>query len=270
MDNARYQQIASINIHHSYFADGLCQGISFHPDENTSVLLQRLGFFFRSSKNGFGLYADAARLSKDIQAIEKNKPVWSHLHFEAAFQDPHFFRFTDLPNSSGENVLYVSQSPTSLPNNRIARLSVSFSAENDQAGKGALVIELTELLQYRSENGNAIFDFHFTAKSTQWNYVILNKEMLASSRLRIADHSFTFPGPHLVGLPNGNNAFLFSSGSHRIAFADAPKNFFSLFDDGGLQTKTTIGHLPVAHPGNQSKLPGVNGADPDASFIYIN
>ena len=270
MDTAGYQQIASINIHHSYFADGLCRGISFHPDENTSVLLQRLGFFFRSSKNGFGLYADAARLSKDIQAIEKNKPVWGHLHFEAAFQDPHFFRFTDLPNSSGENVLYVSQSPTSLPNNRIARLSVSFSAENDQAGKGALVIELTELLQYRSENGNAIFDFHFTAKSTQWNYVILNKEMLASSHLRIADHTFTFPRPLLVSLPNGKNAFLFSSGSHRIAFADTTKNFFSLFDDGGQQTKTIIGHLPVADPGNQSTLPGVNGADPDASFIYIN
>ena len=272
MDTDGYQQIASINIHHSYFADGFCRGIVFEPDKPTNLLLKKLGFLFGSSKSGFALYADAAHLSVDRQGIEKEKGVWNSLRFVMAFQDPNFFRFTHLPNISGENILYGLSAHADLPTSRVARLLVNFSSENDHPLKSELVIELTELLQRLSEKGNAVYDFYLTAKSTQWVYVLLNKEWLSLTHLKITNQAFTFLGPHLVVLPNGDNAFLFSSGTHHIPFAEVPTTFCSLIDDasGPAKHRTIISRLPIADPGKLSRFTGIDGVDADASFIYIN
>ena len=89
------------------------------------------------------------------------------------------------------------------------------------------------------QDSSSKFEIAFNARSTQWNYYVINKSSIKLDHPKIEGKSeIKFEGPFNRVSQTGNKALFFTSGNHLIPLSEIPKFKFNLINESKASAKT--------------------------------
>ena len=256
-----YQLIATVNSKHTYFEDTICKGLFIIPDKDTVSLFNQYGLVFKLLGSGFQIIANTSlKLPDETQVL--------YFRFEIKITDASFFNYTVLPENNLSGNLYSAANTNPLPD--IIQLIPTSSTPSQTNVFGYIQIDSRQLLACYKKKVVANFEICFTAKQTQWNYIIIPNFLKTKFTLSIGNDTFRFLPPKDLVLPDGQKALLFSSGGHLIPYAEKSTTIFSLFEQNadGQKSKMLIKNLPVADARSSSTYITEQIAK-DAAVIFL-
>ncbi|WCT10013.1 hypothetical protein [Mucilaginibacter jinjuensis] len=222
----------NVAVTHTYFDKGVCNCLQFVPDAGTQMLLKRFGFIIRNKINGFELYSNStSELSALLNHISKVTGQNS-FGFKIQTNNPSFNYFTDLPVSWRGQLVYDSQSIIAVSDSNVVLLKETQSEDTDTTCIGSLNVQFDDLLKYSNATGFAQFQINYTARSTQWQYYVINKSALALGNPAIVGKAdISFSPPTNVTIDSGQQAMMFSSGNNLIPLSEVPQYKFDLVNN---------------------------------------
>lgn len=250
----------SVAVTHTYFNKGICNCLQFMPDTGTQMLLKRFGFIIRDKIDGFDLYSNSTtELSALLSHVSKitGKNAFG---FKIQTNNSSFNYFTDLPVSWRGQLMYDSQAIVSVSASNLVQLKETQLNDAGNTCIGSLNVQFDDLLKYSNTNGFAQFQINYKARSTQWQYYIINKSALALGNPAVVGKSdISFNPPSDVTIDTGQQVMLFSSGNNLIPLSEVPQYQFDLVNNpasnsgessGGKNTsvKTIFKGLPNPDP----------------------
>jgi hypothetical protein len=272
---SNFNIVFSIRIFHEYFENNNCNCLVFSATENTNQLIKRYGFKIKKNGNGFDFYTTnqddlVSYLNYIEQTVEQN-----HFQFEINTSKSNFTIFTDIPTNWMGQLQYSSNNLLFI--NGKAELIPTYSVQSSTVVLGTLCVFFQDLIKLIKNKSTSTFDIRFQARTTQWQYYIINNSGMPLNNLVIQGKSaIDFGLATSVTIQNGREALLFSSGEQFIEMSEVPKYQFDLIDQSkttGLERKPNGGRmifkgLPNPNP-NQIETKVINGASIATSAMYV-
>lgn len=274
MIKSNYTRIFSLAAYHTYFENDICTCLQFTPDGTTTVLLERYGFKMREGINGFDFFFNGTGSPAGILNYVAKVTGQNYFEFTITSTNEAFLLFTDLSVDWLGQIEFNSASPSNQTTNGTIVLSEILSPCALASDPGVVRIYFADIL-----SGNCpAFEIRLNARSTQWQYYIVNKSALELDSPAISGKPATgFTGPENVTIPTGQSAMLFSSGD-LLPLSEVPKYKFDLVNNSAAanpssaQIKTNgkviFKGLPNPDPGNVG-IVMINGQKKTASPIYV-
>jgi len=273
-----YKILFSLEVLHTYFENSICTCLQFIPDAPTSNLINRFGFNIRSNVNGFRFYRNTTKSISEILSYITTVTGLSYFNFKMVSTNREFTAFTDLPTGWLGQLLFDSQSYSN--NTGFVLLKENFSDQQDITGIGTINIHFEDILKYQLGKEVAAFQINFNARSTQWNYYVINRSAVQLNNPTITGKiQIDFEGPKNVTIQSGEAALLFSSGNTLLPLSETPKYMFDLVNNSRLNneqesTKKSSGKivfkgLPNPDP-KQIGLTTINDKKQVISPMYVS
>lgn len=274
-----YFAIFSVEVLHSFFEKNICDCLLFKPDDLTEKVMKRFGFLTRKKNNGFTIYINKTQPLSVFFDYIKRATFETTFDFTIKTTDESFWLYTELPAGFDGQIHYSSE--RALPNEEDGSLTLEptfITGSNTNVGK--LSIRFDDVLTYIKPDDHAKFRIRFKARSTQWQYYIINKSSVhvenpaINSRLNIS-----FEGPVPVTIPTGEEAMLFTSADNLLPLSSKPSFQLDLVNDKKregdderagpqLTKKMLFKGLPWPDPGRVS-LFELNGRRIFSSPMYV-
>jgi hypothetical protein len=221
MKTDNYSAILSIEVSHSFFEKNICDCLSFEPDELTNKVMQRFGFLIRKMNNGIAVYNNRTQSLPVFFDYIKRATFEHSFDFTVKTNDESFWLFTELPEGFDGQIHYSSEKRSIGSDG-----SVTLDPSYQKGGKGVvgkLRILFDDVLSYKKESEPAVFKIEFKARSTQWQYYIINKSSVHVENPAINSRlNMSFDGPFPVTIPSGEEAMLFTSADKLIPLSEKP------------------------------------------------
>ena len=286
-----YLPLLSINVQHTYFADGRCRGLRFVPSPDSAVLVSKLGLLLRASDNGIVVFYDAEHLDRlKHYAADQHEPL--RLAWRVFSTDQKFKNYTGIATPDDKYVLLCdNRTIWAAPQGGIYLHRGAFAAVEDYRSLAAeplqallppkdqqvppcfvvLIDALDERAGLFDQSLNITpraFSVHFKARQSYWRYYFIGA--LGSYRPFVVDveQQVVFLASHEVLLPDGRKVW-----SARSTTPLALRNYSGYH----LQLKTTangggkvlLKRLPVASASRLSKEM-IAGRNVYVSEIFVN
>ena len=260
-----YNVLFSIQVFHSYFKNSTGSFLQVSPDSSTKTLLQAYGLVFRAGNSGFDMYANAHETGIDLLEQLYLSSGINSFNFDITTHDPMFHNYTELPLGFQGLLSYSSDDGSNqLENENTTLLHTRMVDAQNERKLGTLKIRFDDIKKQLNSNVQAHYTIRFAARSTLWQYYVVNQSDLNLEGMRIKSLAgIQFDGPVAVSVPNGQKAFLFTSKTF-IPLSEYAMYKFDLITDAGL----IISVLPTPGPANLS-FTVVNGVKKACSPVYL-
>lgn len=269
-----------MDVHHSYFERGLCKCVQFNPCASTHRLLKRFGCLLHHNINGFDLYINTESSLEEFLSYITKVTGEIFFDFEISTSNSSFEFFTELPVDRPGRLLYSSQSPSNSYENNVLRLDADFSASEYNKEIGSVRLYFDDIIRLSAEKNVARFGIFFNARSTQWQYYVINQSFVKLGNPVIeGKDNIGFEGPEIVITQSGQQALLFTSGDQLIALSDQPKYKFDLInriitDNENAEkkpaSKIIFKGLPTPDPARIGMVKMANGQQVSSPmYVYI-
>lgn len=263
---------------HPYYSDEICRCIRFKPGPVTADLQSKYGFLLRNTGNGFDLYANNSGNPSSLLNYIINTTGYSFFDFVFETTDPAFYLFTALPADWKGELTYDSRYTKPVPGTNKIKLTEQLTENKSIQAAGNIQIHFNDLIPFLNTNTVVEYNIRFTARVTQWQYFIVNKNAVPLSNPFIKGNvDFEFEGPETISIPSGQEALFFNSGKHLLPLCEKPGYKFSLLDHTGkdqiitpksTRNKTVLRSLPSPDP-SRFEFVEIDGSKQFSSPMYI-
>lgn len=225
MKQGNYHIVFKTAVFHSYFENGKCNCVLIKPMPTTMNLFKRFNFLFKNTVNGFELYSNSTQVVDLLAYMTKNTGS-STFSFELFTDNTHFSYFTDLPMDWMGQLAYDTQREFNIKEKDNVTLVPKLTAAPHQPILGTLQVHFKDL-----STTPANFVIKYAARTTQWQYFIINKSAVTLDNPKVIGKSdIQFTGPESVTIETGEQALLFSSDQNLIPLHIKPVHKFDLVD----------------------------------------
>ncbi len=278
MTQSNYKMIFSVEVQHTYFENDICNCLQFNPSDTTMAILKRFGFRMNNKIDGFEFYSDTTTALPAFLNYITATTGQDNFDFDIATTNPEFNNFTDLPTDWIAKMIFDSQSSSNEYNGGIVSLAKNLSPNQNASTVGNLKIHFEDIVKYGNENGYAVFEIQLNARSTQWQYFIINKSSLQLENLSIGGKAeVKFEGPENVVIQSGQQALLFSSGDKLLPLSEIPKYKFDLVNNpkSGSESPTKKSNSKIIFKGLPNPDPkhfgiiGIGNQNQVSSPMYV-
>lgn len=225
MATSSYKLIFGLSVTHSYYKNNFCTCLQFIPCSGTAAVIKRYGFRLNQQADGFQLYLDAVSSPVSLFNHIENVTGASSFDFKICSMLSDFSVITNWPvNWKGQ---FQFNSSNSL--NTIAGETFLLQQELQTAAAtgGSLKLYFKDILGMYAA-GVTKYSISFEARSTRWQYFIVNRSDVHFNKLTVKDKKgFVFEGQTEVPTPAGEKAFLFSS-PQNLPLKQEPEYVFDL------------------------------------------
>jgi hypothetical protein len=272
MMRENYKPVLTVSLLHNYFKNGLCNDALLKPDALTKQLFTRFNFLARNTENGVVLYIGSKTPVADLlKYISKSTGV-SFFRFSILVSEPQFLMITQLPVDQAGMMIYDTKHVSGNSKDGDLQLEGVLSADPAVDCMGMLTVHFDDIVNFETVNDHPQFIISFKARSTLWQYYIINKTQFSFKNLSIAANKDTpFGDPATVVTEDGNTASLFSSLT-LIPLSQEPLFQFDLVYNAagknGMITKTLYKGLPLPAP-DQFGLIQVQNESQLSSPMYV-
>ena len=276
MRQSNFQIAFSVEVFHSYFKENICTCLHFSPGPATRKLMKRFDCITNNKISGFDFYTnstgDAVSLFKYIRQITNE----SSFDFDIQTDDSRFNCFTELPVDWVGQLNYDTNDGDNKKEEGSIQLTAKLSGKMSPPALGNLVVRFDDIINTADKN-HPVFTIRFSARSTQWQYYIINQSELPLDKPAIGKADIAFTGPEIVTIKSGQQALLFSSGSSLIPLAQVPGKMYSLINNPGSENdsirngagaKTIVKRLPFPDP-ERFDFIRINGIKIVSSPMYV-
>jgi hypothetical protein len=233
MRRSHFNKIFAVEVFHTYFERQICSCLQFSPGEITKQLQRRFGFILRNKVNGFELYADSRRPLSDYLKYITQTMGGSGFDFRIDIVNENFNLFTEFPIKWFGEISYDSDFNTISDTNGLVQLNQCLSETSPKDGSGKLFVHFDDILNYKTGENPVTFCIHFKARSTQWQYFVINRSRAQlNNPLVNGNDEIGFEAPRPVTIQTGEQALLFSSGENLIPLSAVPMYRFNLINNG--------------------------------------
>lgn len=265
MMQQRFYSAIKVEVFHSYFENSNCNCVQFKLSTFTVQLLNRFGFRIRKLSNGFELQTNSISISTLLAYITQATGI-SSFDFDIINTDENFINYTDFPIDWMGQLHYDTSSNDNTNHRDVITLNATMTTEPYTTKLGTLKINFEELISRITVKETLFFKINYVARSTQWQYYIVNRSSVHINNPRIIGKSgIEFHGPAHTTIATGEAALLFSSAEKLIPLSKIPVYQFDLVDEQELgqknrDIKTIVKGLPnpkvseIGHHENEIKL----------------
>lgn len=259
MSRPDFQILFSVNVSHSYFEKNICRCISFVPDNTTWKIVKRFDFRIRNTVSGFELYTSSINLIDEVLNYIKKAASVICFSFRLVINDSIFYSVTEMPINWIGQLIYDSQSDSNFHTADGIQLSEKFSKKVTTSYLGSINIYFNDIMKFGCDGRYTQFNISYLARSTQWQYYIINKNAVQPDNLTITgDTNIIFSGPENTIIGSGQQALLFTSGNTLIPLSEVPKYRFDLINKPLAGTGTVTGRQSIS----KMVYPGLPNPDP--------
>lgn len=265
MMQSNYIKVFSAEVFHTYFQDDICRCLRFVASDATAKLGKR-GFHMRNKVNGFDLYFNGMQTLAETFSYITQTTGLEYFEFNAITSDPEFTMFTDISPDWLGQLLFDSSSTSNEYANGAVVLKENLYPYPDERYVAILKIYFRDILNNQANGAPVAFEMRLNARSTQWQYYIINRSAVPLDNPAISGKSgIKFDGPENVTIQSGQRALLFSSGANLLPLSLAPKYKFDL-----VNTTTSV-ESAVKKSGQKVLFKGLPNADPkNIGIVNVN
>lgn len=228
MITSSYNIVFRLQVSHTYFQDGICKCLMYHPKAATKKIMKRFGFILKITNDGFAFYINTNKSISEVLNYIKRISDYSSFDFSLETTDSNFYNFTELPIDRSISLIYDSHSEKNISVSDNVILVPIDSEEYSSNAIGSVRIHFNDILNIHKVKSVTDFQIKFESRATQWAYHIINTTKRNFDDLSIQGRSgIQFNGPSMVTTPNNEPAFLFAS-DQSIALHETPKHVFNL------------------------------------------
>jgi hypothetical protein len=265
MMQSNYQQACGVEVSHSYFEKQICRCLEFIPSQVTEALMKKFDCRMRHRVNGFDLYINSKQPLVNLLNYIKQVTGQTFFEFRITTNDPYFVSFTDLPIDWMGTILYDSGDVRNTKEGNVVLLNAQLTNNDGPSKIGNLKIQFDD-----TAPGMQQFRINFNARSTQWQYFIVNKNAVVLDAPAIAKSAFSFNAPEQVTIDSGEEAILFSSGNNLIPLSEIPKYKFDLINNTSGRSSPKVLFKGLPNPDvKKIGIVNVNGQKQFSSPMYI-
>jgi len=277
MITTNYLQVLSLSVAHSYFEGNICTCLQFRPKPLAAELFGRFGFRMRNKLNGFELYTTSTATLRSLFNYITSATGEVFFEFDMLSSRSDFNSFTEIPVNWVGLLEYSSRNITE--GDKTLLLKETLSPPVTPSVCGNLKIYFDDLLDETEEGTTPSFEISFSARATQWQYFVINRNSVPLDNPLIKGKAdIVFENRGTVTIETGERALLLSSGNALLSLSEVPVYKFDLVNElrsGGNETttkrtpaRTVFKGLPNADPA-QSGLISINDKIQVSSPIYI-
>lgn len=226
MMQSNYQLAFGVEVLHTYFDKQICRCLQFTPSPVTDNVMKKFDCRMRHKVNGFDLYINSKQPLLNLLNYVTQVTDQTFFEFKMTTNDPYFISFTDLPAGWLGTIMYDSGDAKNSKDGNVVQLNAQLTNNDAHLQLGSLKIQFDDIV-----NGAPQFRISFNARSTQWQYFIVNKNAVVFDAPAIGKSEFSFNAPQQVTIDNGEEATLFSSGDNLIPLSEIPKYKFDLINN---------------------------------------
>ena len=239
----------SIDVEHTYYADGICKDLQYTPSPETQKLMNKYSMRLQHTSKGFSFYIATEQSIADFLNYIKTTDNATSFSFDVVSTNQYFTVFTDYPIHSLGVFFFDSTNTTTIDGSTV--MKGTFEPSTTSRTSFTITIDYDAIIRFRESGNNPRYNIQFTSRKTQWRYYIINNSNQHFEKLSIqSDSGIQFEGPTEVTLQNGQNALLFSSGSVRIPLNESPTDIYNLVATkthlGNTRTQVIFEGLPIA------------------------
>ncbi|TCN59972.1 hypothetical protein D0809_08585 [Flavobacterium circumlabens] len=228
MSQGDYIKAFDVMVYHTFFDTGKCNSLHFIPDPVTETVFRKFGVRMNRISNGFELFLKSnSSLTDTLHYISKTTSL-DYFEFNIESDNPFFALFTAMPINFAGQLTYTSQDPKNQDSNGVVVLNETLQQEQSNSFLGSLRISFEDLTK-TADTSPSHFEIKFTARATQWQYYVINKNAVPLNHPVINEKGkMQFDGPQQVVVPTGEKALLFTSGETDLPLSEKPKYKFDL------------------------------------------
>lgn len=274
-----FQILFSVKVAHSYFENDICNCLQFVPGVDTEKILNRFKFRIKNKINGFELYSDSEKATPALLDYIQKVSGRDYFDFSIYNTNTDFAFFTELPVNWLWQMEYNSHDRLNDHEGESIILHLTLTEQNVSPVTGTLKIYFDDIINPVSKYAPVNYTISLKARSTQWQYYIINKSSLPLGNLSIGGkNNIVFKGPENVRLENGEDSLFFYSDRSDLPLSQVPINKFDLLNTvngsaaGITKNKSSSSiifkGLPTPEPSNIGTVV-VNGKNQITSSMYI-
>ncbi len=206
-----YKKYIDVTVHHGYFNSGPCTALRFEPNEETIRVIARFGMVFQPKANGFSLFTS----KKFDFSYLKDTLEFTHFEFEMRQTDSNFLAYTDFDPDWNGFISYSVVEQALVPEYETEKRALLGNAI-----LGSVTIGVDQ---------GGTYEITFQARSTVWDYYIINQSSLdLDSSVITTKSGDQFPEPIPAHTISDLETLLFSSGDQLYPLTQKPEQFFQL------------------------------------------
>ena len=288
---ARYSQLFSIEVRHSFFASGLCRELEFVPTPRTAGKIRNAGLLLKLTRAGIRVFSDLGRLdSLQLHAADDQDPL--ELVFKAYARDPLFMNYTESGPDRQDAVRYFDSVAAVTQEDGSLRLHAGVYAgvedfrptddrgfqdvltPRDRLAKPAFVVNIgvpkedADALGDGTDGGPRAYFVNFQERQTIWKYLLVGDLAREDYYVADLDNSTEFaPGGNEV-LADERTAITFKS-TTALPLRERSEYRFQLRERDSGDGKVLIRRLPVASAARIG-MERTEGQATLVSEMYIN
>jgi hypothetical protein len=254
MRQSNFQIAFSVEVFHSYFKENICNCLHFSPGPATRKLMKRFDCITNNKIGGFDFYTNSTGDAVSFFKYIRQTTNESSFDFDIQTDDSRFNCFTELPVDWVGQLNYDTNDGANKKEKGSIQLTAKLSEKMSSPALGNLVVRFDDIIN-TADKSYPVFTIRFSARSTQWQYYVINQSELPLDNPAIGKADIVFTGPEIVTIKSGQQALLFSSGSRLIPLAQVPGNMYSLINNSGSENdsirngaKTIVKRLPFPDP----------------------
>ncbi|MEO9531969.1 MAG: hypothetical protein ABJG68_07420 [Crocinitomicaceae bacterium] len=230
----KFTKIFSIQLHHSYFEEGVEYPVQFSWAQESQELIKKYGIRMVSLKNGIEVYCDRKRPLREYFDFIQTVSGETCISVLITATDEKFSLYTNFDLGFLGRYSYLSTNRRKLYSDSYILVD-SFKQAGNYLEFARVEISFEDVLSLERPSNYVV---SLDARKTKWNYFIINQSQLDLEAPAVVGKSEVFfDGPSKVNLPNGKEALLFSSGSTLLKLSKVPKYQFSLVNDQNGKSK---------------------------------
>jgi hypothetical protein len=247
----RFEPLLQITLEHAYYADGLCRGLRFVPDEDTEAWMTRRGCISRATGAGVLVLAPSSEAEPSDDASWLSFHVHSSDHGLAAVT-------ADLPRGSDEILLLVAaqvlapaaadelQSLHAGPRSGEGeRWPLAWPMLSQSLGTTARRTPPLAVVRVPAPRALMRYRARLAARATVWQYWLLGEWTEGALRIVDSDNQVQFTEPETRVLNDGRTALAVRS-LGEIELRQRSTARFQLRSRASAAERVLVKRLPVA------------------------
>lgn len=253
--NTTYTSMFRVHVTHSYYASNVCECFKYEAHPQTQALMQKYGIVLHVMNSGFELFAATNQTIETFLTYISQVSNQTSFDFWATTTTQNFYNFTKVPYNMLGTLTYSSANIGNESSDGILLLE-NFEANSSAEKAMNVSIQFQDVISLQKENQILQFNIQLEARSTQWNYFIIQNSDQSYQELSIQskDRSIHFSKPQQTTLQNGQKAVCFSSEETKIPLHDTIINPLDLINTkktaSGERNEIIIKGLPIPNPEN--------------------
>lgn len=264
---ASYHILFSVALKHSYFQNNSLECMTIAPSLECIQTLNRNGFLFKPSKNGFTILYDAM-IAGRIRTREQALTTEQSLRFYMTLNDPYFYSYTTGFTNNAATELFNFYNRKNADNTTTLLQAGDFVSGADliqvkDAGERFFTKPFGRIDLTLSPEQEPEYVIQFKELSTYWRYHLVSDHLKKLKKPAILRGSEIFEGPLTTELPDASEALTFVSRSpiSLSGFANGTNQLVENFEAGGTKHKIIMRALPSPDFTAISSLKGTSKTD---------